>query len=194
LTPEPTLAPSLPSPKEEVEERVKEEVEKLTAEGVEEFSNIVGNISIEGFSNRWGRATEESTVIKTEVRVKNDNDIPIYTRRISFAMEMNNITMVAGESQDRILLRPRDVTKVSVESTMDNTRIPEWWASHIKNGEKTYVEINVEITLEEVMGVPVSIPPCYGRSKITIPVAGREIPMACIPTVYNVIETNILGG
>jgi LEA14-like dessication related protein len=191
--PEPTPTPSLPSTEGEVEERVKEEVGKLTAEAAEEFSNIVGNISIEGMSNRWGGATEESTVIKTEVRVRNDNDIPLYVRRISFVMDMNNITMVTGESQDKILLRSKSVTKVSVESVMDNTRIPEWWVSHIRNGEKTLVEINVEITLEEIMGIPVSIPPCYGRSKITVSVRGKEIPMACIPTINKTIETNILG-
>lgn len=179
--------PPLPLPS------LKEELEKLAAEDVERFGNIMGNISIEGFTHRWGRATEENTVIKTEVRIRNDNDIPIYTRRISFVMDMNNITMVQGVGEDRILLRPRDVTPVLVESVMDNARIPEWWVSHINNGEKTRVEINVEITLEEVMGIPVSIPPCYGRSKITIPVAGKEIPMTCIPTIYKTIQTNLLG-
>jgi LEA14-like dessication related protein len=176
-----------------VEELVKEEVGKLTAEAAEEFSSIVGNISIEGMSHRWGGATEESTVIKTEVRVRNDNDIPLYVRRISFVMDMNNITMVEGVSEEKIVLRPKSVTKVSVESVMDNTRIPEWWVSHIRNGEKTLVEINVEITLEEIMGIPVSIPPCYGRKEVIISVKGKKIPMACIPTVEKTIETNILG-
>jgi len=104
--------------------------------------------SIKNISNRWGNISENTIEIISSITIENNNPFKIILPRveIDYNLKMNNITMASGKIEN-IHLQKGDAT-IEVSSYLDNTKIPEWWVSHIENNESTIVNIEPVVIID----------------------------------------------
>jgi LEA14-like dessication related protein len=127
---------------------------------------------LRSIENSWGKVTDDYTEIRTKMVVYNPQLILIYIERIKYEIYMNEIKMGTGLSEETILLEPRTDTEVSFDTRLDNHKLDDWWVTHLRNGERTELEI---------------------KSELVYKVAGKEFTIE-LPAQKETMETNILGS
>jgi len=104
-----------------------------------------------GVSTEWGEADEEVTDIKTEFEIPAPNVVEgrLSNFGVGYDVKMNDVRMANAERDD-VFLNP-DGTVVRLDAEMDNRRIPEWWCTHVNNGEESTVEIEPHLRLPGIL-------------------------------------------
>jgi len=131
-----------------------------------DWLEIEPEVEIENVTTRWGAVTADWTEIVVTTRIHNPNLYPIPVPGFTGSVEFNGVP-VADWDADTVELR--NFTEDAVigrgetrERTflieMDNGNLPEWFATHVENGERTRVAVsgNLAMTIE---GYEVTIPP-----------------------------------
>jgi len=127
---------------------------------------------LRSIENSWGEVTDDFTEIRTKMVMYNPQLIPIYIERIKYEIYMNDIKMGSGLSEETILLEPRSDTEISFDTKLENDKLDDWWVTHLKNGERTSLEI---------------------KSELVYTVAGKEFTIE-LPVQKETLETDILGS
>jgi LEA14-like dessication related protein len=112
--------------------------------------------TVAGTESRFSGVNDSTTLVTTELRVTNPNPIPIElgNTTVNHSIRMNGIEMGTG-SRDDIRAAPGTST-VNFTTAIDNRKIPAWWASHVKHGERTRV----------VTGAAVDVP-VFGTARVS---------------------------
>ncbi len=126
---------------------------------------------LRSIENSWGEVTDDFTEILMKVVVYNPQRVPIYIEQIRYEMDMNEIKMGLGTSEESILLKPQSDTEIRLDTKLDNHKLDNWWVTHLKNGEKTEVKIEYELVYT------------VGENEFTME----------LPVQEKSIETDILG-
>lgn len=103
--------------------------------------------SIKDYNSRWGNISDNTTEIITIVTIENSNPfkVTVPIAKVDYILEMNNIKMAHGTFENINLKKGR--SKVELISYFDNTKIPRWWVSHLKNNETTIVNIDPAVVI-----------------------------------------------
>lgn len=101
----------------------------------------VGNPEIRGINFKWGEITSSETEIITNILVYNPNPVSLPLKDVQSNIYMNNIKMGTGSALSAEI-KPSSESTVILSTKLENGRIPEWWISHIKNGEKSTMNID----------------------------------------------------
>ncbi len=96
----------------------------------------VGKPEIRSVSNEWGTVTTSTTEIITKIDVYNPNPFPIPLKDILTEIYMNDVKMGEGSAL-KAEIKPSSESTIIISTKLDNSKIPEWWVSHIKNGERS---------------------------------------------------------
>jgi LEA14-like dessication related protein len=106
---------------------------------------VLGQPSVDGVDNRFGAVNETTTVIEGDLRVSNPNPAgaTLGGLTVEYAIEMNGIRMATGVKKGISL--PQGESTIPMTTALKNERIPGWWVSHIRNGERTEVAIDADI-------------------------------------------------
>jgi len=120
----------------------------------------------------WGRITPEKIEIDHRAVIYNPHPLPIPISRIDYRIYMNDVRMGEGTTYNPVVLRPMDDTTLPFTTSLDVPMLDEWWVSHIKNGEKTKLLVEIYSTVE-IAGMEYSFKLC---------------------DIEQYIETNILKG
>jgi LEA14-like dessication related protein len=118
---------------------VKEKIEKKIE---------VSKPQIISVSHRWGEITPSTSEIITEIVVSNPNPIPIPIKNISVHIYMNGIDMGEGKNIGPASLAAKSNTTIIISTKLNNAKIPEWWVSHLKNGEVSKISLKGTITFD----------------------------------------------
>ncbi|EMA36285.1 LEA type 2 family protein [Halococcus hamelinensis] len=88
-----------------------------------------------------------TTVVETDLTVSNPNPVAVRLGDATVAtnVSMNGIEVGAGTK--RGIRLGRGATDVSLTTVIDNREIPDWWVSHVRNGERTRVTTTANVTL-----------------------------------------------
>ncbi|MFB6120648.1 MAG: LEA type 2 family protein [Halobacteriaceae archaeon] len=110
------------------------------------FGGVIGVPQVESMENSFGTVNESTTVIETNVTVNNPNPIGISLGGVSlnYTVDMNEVRMASGDKTG-ISIGTGNST-VTLTTLMDNSQIPKWWVSHIRNGEQTTVDVRATVT------------------------------------------------
>jgi len=100
----------------------------------------VGKPEIRGISHRWGNITSSTTEVITTIKVYNPNPIPLPLKDILTEIYMNNIKMGEGSAL-KAEIKAKSESEIILSTKLENSKIPEWWVTHIKNGEKSTMNI-----------------------------------------------------
>lgn len=125
--------------------------------------------TVQSVDNSFGRVTNETSVIHSEVVLNNPNEgsLPA-TATIEYVVAMNGIEVATGTKRGVRLESGRNV--VAMNATLDNSKIPAWWVTHVDNDETTVITTSGRVSVD---GLPI----------------GFEL-----PTRRQRIETDLLGA
>lgn len=112
-------------------------------------AGIIGSPSVVGVENRFGGVNESTTVIESTVIINNPNPVRLRLAglAIDYAVEMNSIRMATG-GREGVEIRKQGNSSIPLTTTMNNSRLPAWWASHVRNGETTALVVDASIRSE----------------------------------------------
>ena len=95
---------------------------------------------------RWGTADEEETLIGVEVGVENPNPFAVGFEDLGYTVSMNGIEVGEGTVDDFTLPARGDKT-VGSRAVLDNRSVADWWATHLRRGERTGTRIAFDGTV-----------------------------------------------
>ncbi len=123
-------------------------------------------VSIDGLSvvlksieSHWGNVNESTTEIVSVADVYNPNPIPIPVIGFNYIIKMNGITVGEGREILNTIIPPKGEKRLTFVTKIENDKLKEWWISHINNGEKTIVEVDIrpEVKIEgKVLGFTIA--------------------------------------
>jgi|Deesub1362B_J571_1020462.scaffolds.fasta_scaffold00250_8 LEA14-like dessication related protein len=105
-------------------------------------------LTLESVEPRWGKITNETSEIILNIRVKNENPIDIPLSKLECYMTMNNLRIAEGRSNEPVIMTSNSETDLDLSIFINNTLLDDWWASHIKGGEKTEIEMTLKLFFE----------------------------------------------
>jgi LEA14-like dessication related protein len=119
--------------------------------------------SVAGVDNRFGEVNETATVIESDLAVENPNPLgaTLGGLTVDYAIDMNGIRMATGTKEGIFIEQGRST--VPMTTTLDNERIPTWWVSHVRNGERTTLAVNADVH-SSALGTS------FGAPKVTRPI------------------------
>ncbi|SEH42354.1 LEA14-like dessication related protein [Halopenitus malekzadehii] len=108
-------------------------------------AGVIGAPSVTGVDNGFGTVTENTTEITTDIHVRNPNPIGVTAGGVTadYEIRLNDIPMANGTKEGVALDRGNDT--IATTTAMNNSRIPDWWVSHLRNGEQTTLTVHADV-------------------------------------------------
>jgi LEA14-like dessication related protein len=101
--------------------------------------------SVVAVDTRFGAVNESATAIETDVVVHNPYPLGITLgdATVNYTVQLNSITVARGMEEGI----PLTTGNTTIEETtlFDNGDVPEWWVSHVSNGERTRAEVTARV-------------------------------------------------
>jgi len=121
-------------------------------------AGVLGAPGVEGIDNRFGSVNETATMIETNVTVDNPNPIGVSLGGLSidYGVSMNDVPMASGQKEG--ISVGTGESSVALRTRLDNQRIPDWWVTHVRNGERTTMTVNGTVS-SSLLGQSAEIPP-----------------------------------
>lgn len=106
---------------------------------------LVGAPSVVAVENRFGPVSERTTIVETDLVVHNPNPIGVRLgdTTVTYTVNMNDVAMASGRKEG-LRISPGNTT-LEFRTAMRNGKIPDWWVTHIENGEETNVTIDATV-------------------------------------------------
>ncbi|MBI4339169.1 MAG: LEA type 2 family protein [Chloroflexi bacterium] len=155
------------------------ETDLLTAASSKEPQSLsIGprGVIIKSRQFQWGAVTPRLTDVEATFVLRNNNPYPIALRRVDIGGTMNSIAVLQGTEDGTHWLVPGEDTTVQVRAVFQNSRLQEWWPTHIQAGEVTQVAITAGAVAEFT-------PPEGGVQSTSLPLLAYQDQM----------RTNLLG-
>ncbi len=122
----------------------------------------------------WGHATTERTPLYVNATVENPTSGEVVFSKLGYTITMNDVTVANGTTDGEVHMKPGKKTTFGIDSTFDNGKLPEWWESHVENGEKTTMDVQFYAVMHE-----------DGKTrKVDLPFLSKRV----------VFTTDVLGG
>ena len=102
---------------------------------------VLGAPAVEEVDNRFGEASNETTVVYTDLVVNNPNPIGVQLgdTTINYTVRMNDVPMAVG-GREGLNIEEGNSTQ-EFTTRMDNEQIPPWWVTHLRNDQVTNLRI-----------------------------------------------------
>ncbi len=96
----------------------------------------------------WGEVTHETSEVHTKIVINNPNRISISIGNLvlNYTIKMNGIPVAEGYKKGIKINHGLNV--VELTTIINNSIIPEWFKTHVENGEETKIEIIPEVSVD----------------------------------------------
>ncbi|ESS06819.1 MAG: conserved secreted protein [uncultured archaeon A07HB70] len=108
-------------------------------------AGILGAPSVTGVDNRFAGVNETTTVIESDLAVRNPNPLGVTLGGLTadYRVTMNGIAIANGTKSGVTVARGTDALPFT--TFLDNERIPAWWVSHVNAGERTTLRVDADV-------------------------------------------------
>jgi len=90
----------------------------------------------------------EQTPINMSFTVYNPKPAPYTVTRIGYNITMNEIAVGEGGTEEAIVIPPGETRTIRANTVINNTRLDEWWVSHLQNNQVTRLYIDFSLVVE----------------------------------------------
>lgn len=97
---------------------------------------------VESVSSRWGEIDRDITIY-SDISLYNPNIFPVPVRGIEYEIYMNDHKVAYGELMGKTTLPAKGSATLRVRTIVDSEILPEVWAEHIKNGERSKMRVSI---------------------------------------------------
>lgn len=105
---------------------------------------------IRGITLEWREVTSQITEVIATIKVYNPNPISLPIKKVTCSITMADVKMGSAETKD-LHIRKNAESPVKISAQIDNTKIPDFWAEHLRRNEKSEALIDVSITFDLVI-------------------------------------------
>jgi len=111
---------------------------------------LVGDIKItvKKVETSWGEVTDAYTQLVHEAHIYNPNDFSIPATSMRYVVTANGVHIAEGEQPLDVVLGPRTITTIRFYTYIDNSRLIDWWVTHVQHNETTHVAARIYATWE----------------------------------------------
>lgn len=108
-------------------------------------AGVLGAPTVTGVDNEFGNVTQNVTEIETDIQLHNPNPIGVTAGglTVDYEVRLNDIAMANG-TREGVSIEEGNST-ISSSTEMNNTRIPAWWVSHLRAGERTALTVHADV-------------------------------------------------
>jgi len=118
----------------------------------------------------WGDVNQNRTLVHFRFTVYNPSEVPVPAapNGISATMRTNGVELVRTEGQEFELsgvdgdefIQPGETREYTVTLRIDNEKIDDWFRSHVREDERTDIEVNFQATVRNpITGDTIRLPP-----------------------------------
>lgn len=107
---------------------------------------------VEETSARWGEATPERAPIEVTLRITNNQPAEATIRDINYTVELNDVTLADRENDESYTIPPGETRTIRTTMVLNNSRMADWWPSHVRRGEQSTMRTEAYATVETRQG------------------------------------------
>lgn len=97
---------------------------------------------------RFGAATAEQTPINGSVTATNELPIALPITEIQYTIRMNGIVVGQGTAAAQTVIPAESTETIETNATIDNSKLDEWWVTHLQNNETSQLSVDFTATVE----------------------------------------------
>ena len=114
-------------------------------------------IELKSITHRWALVNETITAIESTVVVHNPTPISATLKHLEYTIRLNGIDFGTGRSSEPVEVPAQGDATINLTTYIENEKIPAWWVSHVKAGERTEADISGVATVE-ALGTTFDVP------------------------------------
>ncbi len=95
----------------------------------------------------WAGEKNGEALLVTHMRFYNPNSYPLPVANTSFNVYANGIKIGYGSTKKALMIPAKGYATVDVDTYIYENRLPEVWALHVQNGEKSRVRADIFLNL-----------------------------------------------
>ncbi|AIY90488.1 LEA type 2 family protein [Geoglobus acetivorans] len=95
-----------------------------------------------------GRVTSDYTEILVKATAINNAPAKVDIEKLEYKITLNDVVVGQGTAEISRTLKPGESAELQVPIVIDNSKIPEWWVTHVKNGEQTLAKISAKLYIK----------------------------------------------
>lgn len=95
----------------------------------------------------WAEATPQIAPLDAQSTLRNEQPVPITIQEIQYTVSIGGVTLADGSQSDGTTIAPGERGTVDLRIDLDNSRMDEWWVSHVRNGEQSTLAVDVTATI-----------------------------------------------
>jgi len=95
-----------------------------------------------------GKVSNFITEVFLSGEALNKGMIELEIGRIEYRILINGVEVGRGVDELNIILKPEERKRFNATFLLDNTKIPEWWIKHVRNGEKSIIEFKLTLHIK----------------------------------------------
>ncbi|WP_226039587.1 LEA type 2 family protein [Natrinema sp. DC36] len=124
-------------------------LEPLETNESQEFQAFGRTVMVVNDTNAaWGNATVNRTPIDASATVTNPTPIPVPLTEIRYTVQLNGIVVGRGTAAEQTVLEPDSTQPLEATAAINNSRLDEWWVTHLRNDETSNLTVDFDATLE----------------------------------------------
>jgi len=106
----------------------------------------------------WGTVTDAETPIAMEFDAYNPQPQPYTLTSVGYNITMNGIPVGDGVTERPYVIESGTVETIQTTPTIDNSRLDDWWVSHLNNDQTTTLRIDFYARVELSTGNSIRVP------------------------------------
>jgi LEA14-like dessication related protein len=106
----------------------------------------------------WGTVTDAETPIAMESDAYNPQIQPYTITSVGYNVTMNGIPVGDGVTERPYVIEGETTETIATTPTIDNSRLDDWWVSHLENEQVTDLRIDFYARVELPTGNTIRVP------------------------------------
>ncbi len=109
-------------------------------------------LTVRSVQSDWGTATAQTAPIDVEATVENDLPARVEVSKVEYTVSLNDVVLADKTARDVDTLAPETTGTLSVTMELDNQQMDEWWVTHVRNDERSNLDVSVVVTVDSRAG------------------------------------------
>lgn len=106
-------------------------------------------LTVHSTTAEWRDVSAESATIHVTADLENENQLESATiKEIDYAVDINNVSLADDRAPQEYTLDPGERRTVTLTLELNNSKMAEWWPTHIRRGEQSEIHRKVVATVE----------------------------------------------
>lgn len=95
----------------------------------------------------WTMATRNRTAVRMQLGVYNPHSYTVPVTAVRYDVGLNDVAVATGSTNTVTTIEPRTHRTLTAGLVIDNSKLTDWWVSHIQRNQTTTVTVEYAVTL-----------------------------------------------